>query len=460
MAAADEPGYVSVARNTQQAHVRLVAEAIAFQPDAVAIEVQPPPWLAKLTLWFILLVFAAAVVWSALAEIDRIVVAPGRLITREPLIVLQPLETAIIRRLDVQVGDRVRAGQVLVELDPTFTGADTVASRGELGSLDAQIARLYAELAGERTMADSGSIPPENLRIERQLLDDRVKEARARLDAFQSRERRARTELDQSSQIETILKKRSDNIDEIVRMRATLMASGASSRLQLILAENERLSIEQELTQLMVRRRTLDEEIQTVLAEREAFTKERRRQATEQLIEAQRQRERILNTLTKSERRANLVSLVAPVDAIVFERARLSVGSVAQSAQALLVIVPIGATLEGEVEIPSKDIALVRTGDSVAVKIEAFPFQRYGTLEGRLTSIAPDANQKPVNEGGAVTYKAKIELIARRLMTVPEGVSLAPGMVVTAELISGKRTVLSYFLYPVLRALDEGIREP
>jgi HlyD family secretion protein len=449
-----------MARTTQKVHVRLAPEAIAFQPDAVAIEVEPPPWKAKLTLWVILLSFVGAVVWSALAEIDRIVVAPGKLITREPLIVLQPLETAIIRYLNVQVGDRVRAGQVLVELDPTFTGADMVASRGELGSLDAQIARLYAELAGERTIADNGNIPPESLRIERQLLDDRVTEARARLDAFQSRERRSRAELDQSSEIEAILKKRGKNIDDIVGMRSALIEKGGSSRLQLILAQNEYLSIEQELAQLMVRRRTLDEEIQTVLAEREAFNKERRRQATEQLIEAQRQRERMLNTLTKSERRGALVSLLAPADAIVFERARLSVGSVAQSAQALLVLVPVGAMLEGEVEIPSKDIALVQTGDKVAVKIEAFPFQRYGTLEGQLLSIAPDANQKPANEGGAVSYKAKIELAAQRLATVPRDLGLAPGMVVTGEIISGKRTVLSYLLYPVLRALNEGMREP
>jgi hemolysin D len=434
--------------------------AIEFQTDAIAIEMQPLPWQSRLTLHAILAMIAAAVLWAALAQVDRIVVAGGKLVTHDPLIVLQPLESSIIRRFDIQVGEHVKAGQVLAVLDPTFAGADVTASRSEVGSLDAQIARLRAELAGETVIADYGGADVEALAIERRLLRDRSEEMTARLQALQSRERKARTELIDMGKLESTSRQRLANIAEIVNMRRILIEKGASSRLNVIVAENERLSAEQEITQLMVRRRSLDEEIQTVLAEREAFLKERRRQSAEQLIEAQRQRERIVNTLRKSERRANLVTIEAPVDAVVFERARVSVGSVAQSAQTLAALVPDGARLEAEVEIPSKDIAQVRVGSAAFVKLEAFPFQRFGGLEGRVSSIAPDAQQKPASEGGAVTYKAKITLASQRLATVPGDILLAPGMVATAEIRAGKRTVLSYFLYPIIRALSEGVREP
>lgn len=433
--------------------------AIAFQPDAVAIELDPLPRSARIILPTIVLALAAAITWAALAQVDRIVTATGKLVTREPLIVLQSLETAVVRQLDVQVGDRVKAGQVVAVLDPTFAGADLSASRAEVAILDAQMARVRAEMAGSRSIAATAEVPEETLAIERQLLLNRSNEYQARIEAFAARERKARSELDETGKLLATLQKRRQNVVEVVTMRETLIDRGASSRLNLITAENERLAVDQELTQLGIRRKSLEEEIQTVLAEREAFITERRRQLTEQFIDSTRQRERLVNQLTKSERRTSLVSLVSDVEGVVLERARLSVGSVAQSAQALVTIVPSNAVLECEVEIPSKDIAYVRGTDTAAIKLEAFPFQKYGTVPGRITRMAPDAVQKPVNEGGSVTYKARIGLDTQRLLSAPE-VALAPGMVVTAEIKVGHRTVLSYFLYPLIRALDEGIREP
>ncbi|MBV1694184.1 MAG: HlyD family type I secretion periplasmic adaptor subunit [Hyphomicrobiales bacterium] len=440
-------------------HGRVDRDAISFQPDAVAIELDPLPRSARIVLPTIVLALAAAITWAALAEVDRIVTATGKLVTREPLIVLQSLETAVVRQLDVQVGDRVRAGQVVAVLDPTFAGADLSASRAEVAILDAQMARVRAEMSGSRSIEATIEVPEETLAIERQLLLNRSNEYQARIEAFAARERKARSELDETGKLLATLQKRRENVVEVVTMRETLIDRGASSRLNLITAENERLAVDQELTQLGIRRKSLEEEIQTVMAEREAFMTERRRQLTEHLIESTRQRERLINQLTKSERRTSLVSLVSDVDGVVLERARLSVGSVAQSAQALVTIVPSNAVLECEVEIPSKDIAYVRGTDTAAIKLEAFPFQKYGTVGGRITRMAPDAVQKPVNEGGSVTYKARIGLDAQRLVSAAE-VALAPGMVVTAEIKVGHRTVLSYFLYPLIRALDEGIREP
>jgi hemolysin D len=404
-------------KTPRAARLLLLPEAVAFQPDAIKIEELPPPRAAKLTLWVILAAFATAVIWSALAKVDRLVVAPGKLVTREPLIVLHPLETSIVRRFDVNVGDKIKAGQTLVELDPTFSSADVLASQGELDSLEAQIARLGAELAGESTIPDGGKIPADSLRIEQRLLTDRIVEARSRLDGFRSRERRAQIEIDESPGLEANLRQRRKNIDEVVQWRTGLVTSGAVSRLQLILSENELLSVDQELAQLNVRRRSLEEEVQTVLADREAFTRERRRQATEQLIEARRQRDRIVNVLTKSQRRSNLGSLESPVDGIVLDKARLSIGSVAQSAQAVLTLVPATAVLQGEIEIPAKDIAQVREGRRCRRENRGIPFPAVrhaaGAAEVDRAGLEPEAGER--------RWRDKLQSQSRAFSTAARG---------------------------------------
>ena len=161
---------------------------------------------------------------------------------------------------------------------------------------------------------------------------------------------------------------------------------------------------------------------------------------------------------------------------MVLEVAKRSVGSVIREAEPLVTLVPADVPLEVEAEIPSRDIGLVRVGDFVRVKLDAFPFQRHGTLSGEIRTISADAfTHDPTQgaQGGAnsispdaprpaagAVFRTRIRLTGTRLEAVPDGTLLSPGMVASAEIRVGTRSVLSYFLYPVIRALDESIREP
>lgn len=437
---------------------RITPTAIPFQPDALAIELSRPPIMARVTLYTILLLIVTGGGWAAYSQVDRVVVATGKLITSQPLIVLQPLETAIVRRLDVRVGDRVSKGQVVAVLDPTVAEADLSSSLAELASVEAQIARIEAEIADEPMRPPPG-IPVEVMAIETRILEDRRTEYRARLEVFDARKRKAQTEMASAREQQSFLERRQRNLTAIVEMREKLHEKEIGSRLSLLVAQNERLVIEQDLGNVRARQGAVAEEMAGIAAEHASFAKERRRQLGEQLVEAGRQRERLIGARTKSQQRRSIVTLQAPVDAIVLERARLSVGSVAQSASPLVTLVPAEATLEAEIEVPSKDIALVRSGDDVRLKLEAFPFQRYGTLLGKIKSVAPDATQKPPQEGGTTVFKGLVKLSSERLDEATD-VRLSPGMVATAEISIGKRSVLSYFVYPIIRALDESIREP
>jgi HlyD family secretion protein len=147
------------------------------------------------------------------------------------------------------------------------------------------------------------------------------------------------------------------------------------------------------------------------------------------------------------------------------------VGSIVQPAEPFIILVPYNSTIEAEVDILAKDIGRIRVGDSVRVKLDAFPFQRHDTLPGTVKIVSEDSfqrsNQPAKNsppqteeEGGDGLYRARINLLSTQLRNVPEGFRLMPGMKVRAEIKVGHRSVISYFLYPVIRALDEGLREP
>jgi HlyD family secretion protein len=154
--------------------------------------------------------------------------------------------------------------------------------------------------------------------------------------------------------------------------------------------------------------------------------------------------------------------LEAPADAIVLDVAQRSVGSVMKEAEPLYTLVPLNSPLEAEVLVEGRDIGQVKTASLTRVKLEAWPFQKHGTLEGQVRTLSEDVfSPDPKKEGEARPhYKARIKLTSAELRNVPDHFRLIPGMAVTAEIKIGDRSVISYFLYPLLRGLDESIREP
>lgn len=432
-----------------------------FLPDGEAIEQAPQPWLARSTLYLLAGLLVAAVLWSALSQVDRVVTAGGRLIATAPTIVTQPLETAIVRSIDVTAGDVVKAGDRLATLDPTFAAADLADLTGRLASLDAHIARLRAELDGSVYLAATGDA---DAAMQAVILERRRAEYRARLTALEEKAAQLRASLATSRRSQAGLAERLTVIEEVESIRRQSQERQTGSRLTWLEARNERLRVRDDLAAMQDREREAMHELAGVEAERAAFVDEWRRKATEDLVEQSRQRTTLVEQIAKAERRRSLVTMTASVDAVVLEVAKRSVGSVIKEAEPLVTLVPSDVPLEVEVDIPSRDVGLVRVGDTVRVKLDAFPFQRHGTLTGEVRTISADAFQRETKDGGkdagTAVFRARVRLTATHLDGVPENTRLSPGMVAAAEIRIGTRSVLSYFLYPVVRALDESIREP
>lgn len=433
---------------------------IAFLPDADEIERRPLPWMARATLYILLALMVSFLAWASLSEVDKVVVASGRLVTPLPNIVVQPLETSIIQRLDVRTGQVVKKGEVLATLDPTFAGADEAQLRARLRSLDAQIERIQAELAGEPrfepTQADTDH------RLQAQLFTERQANYRAQLTRLEENLARLRASQETLRADQLSLAARIEPLREMEAMQENLLVKQMGARIMLLDAQQRRMEVERDLELAKNREQELKRELASTEAEKTAFEKSWREETMEALLVSQRERDGVNEQLQKAAKRSQLVTLLSPADAVVLDIAKLSQGSVVAAAERLFTLVPLNAPLEAEVQIDALDVGYVQPGDAAHLKLAAYPFQRHGTLDGAVRTISEDAFRRDASLGAGPDsyYLSRIHFGDARLKNMTEQARLLPGMAVTAEIAVGKRSVISYLLWPLTKALDESIREP
>jgi hemolysin D len=435
---------------------------LEFQPDAVEIEARTPPRIARATLYLVIALIIAAVSWASLASVDKIVTAPGKLITPHPNLVVQPLETSVIREVHVAVGDLVHKGDVLATLDPTFSQSDVSELRERISALDAEINRLEAELSNRDLTASAGATP--NDRLQARLFAERESYYDASVRKLDEQVARVEANLETTQSEERFAARRLATLHEVESMREALFGNQVGSRLNLLQARDARLEVESSLAHLQGSRIELVHELAKLQSERQAFVKEFRRADLEQLVEDRGKRDSAADELQKADLRRHMTAITAPADGVVLEVAHRSIGSVVREAETLFVLVPQNEKLEAEVNVAGKDVGEVAVGEKVRIKFDAFPFQKHGTATGVVRLISEDAfsaEDKDEHPSHApLFYRVRVELTDTKLRAVPERFHLIPGMALTAEMKVGQRSVISYFLYPLLRGLDESIREP
>ena len=435
------------------------SDVLAFQTDAVEVEQRPLPGFARATLYVLLTLIVAAVLWASFSHVERIVTTRGKLVTTSPKLVVQPLETSIIRTIHGDVGQVVGEGDALVTLDPTFTAADVAVLTAQRASYEAQLARLNAEL-GEVSFTSADADETGEERLQAAIFEKRQAEYGARLRAFDERIATIAAALTTNSRDQDTLADRWAVLKEIEDMRGRLHDGQHASKLSVLVARNDRLEVERDFQFATNRENELLHERAGITAERQAFIEEWHTRVADELVAIKREHDNVSEQLNKAERRNAMVVLRAPADAIVLDVAERSAGSVVRQAEPLMTLVPLDSPLEAEVEIDAADIGHVRVGDEVRIKLDAFPFQRHDTLAGEVRTISEDAFAKEIPGDSQPFYRARIILTSAELRAVPESFRLIPGMSLTAEIKVGTRSVISYLTYPVIRALDEGMREP
>lgn len=446
-------------------------ELLEYQPDAAAIEAGGVPGGARWVLYVILAAIVALVVGAIVFRVDRIVVAEGELITSAPAIVVQPLNTAVIRSIEARVGDAVEAGQLLATLDATFASADLGQLEKQAHALAAQLRRIEAELGGgdfraRAEEAGDGLLQEQVLRQRRQVVAETRRLNADKVAALEAK--LAQNGVQQAGQ------ERQGKVLRDMEGTAARRLKGEDEtqrRLRLIEARKARVEVENVLGNLRAEAEVTRQELKEARSEWRRFVEERQADLLEQAVELRREHNRVEEELHKARRMHELIELRAPARGVVLQAAERSVGSVIQQAEPFMVLVPRGTVLEAEVEVASRDIGRIREGDTARIKLDAFPFQRHGVLPGAVRVISENAFARASGEellkgeeahpaGGAAFYRCRITLLDSKLQKVPAGFRLLPGMKLRAEIKVGTRSVISYFLYPVIRALDEGLREP
>ena len=356
-----------------------------------------PPYI-RITMHVLGLAVLAFVVWASVSEVERVVVAQGHLVNPLPNIVVQPLETSIIQKIEVRVGQVVRQGEVLATLDPTFAKADEAQLRSRLESLNTQSRGLNGELLGspDRQIAKDADGA-----LQAQLSRERLAHYAAQLAKLEQNIGRVAASIETNQRDQQVLNQRMKSLAEMEAMQESLMAQQFGARLQLLEARDRRLSGERELQLANNKEHELRSELAAIQSEKLAFSKSWRQKTMEDLLTTVRERDGIKEQLQKADKRRQLVSLVSPVDAVVLDMAKLSQGSVVQAAEKMFTLVPLGAAMEAEVKIDSVDIGYIKTGDLVHVKLDAFPFQKHGSLDGLVRTISEDAFRREASAAPA-----------------------------------------------------------
>jgi membrane fusion protein, hemolysin D len=456
-----------------------------FLPAHIEILQTPTSPMAVTILWAICLMFTAALAWSILAKLDIHAVASGRVQPNGRSKLVQPFDPGVVKAVHVQNGQAVKAGDVLIELDPTEARALADAATRDLEAIDAEIVRrqsaIIAVRSGQETIAipfSRQTSPPVRKREEAALAADlgqyfsSLASLRAQLAEKHAQKVRFTGSTEARGKLMAILKQRVD-------MRETLVAREAGTKAAVLdalqLYQDQATSLAYEQGQLLEAEAgivSLDRRIEQTLSEFVA-------QQTQKLTEAEQKSDRLRQDVIRAEVKEGRTRLTAPIDGTVQQLAVTTVGQVVTSGQPLLIVVPSEGRIEVEALVLNRDIGFVEIGQEAVVKLEAFPFTKYGTIAGKVVRISRDAvddrdamaANDPTTAGRSVApasgtpktqnlvFPVTIELSRLSITTDNREVPLTPGMMATVEILTGDRRVIDYLLSPLREVASTAGRE-
>ncbi|WP_321573641.1 HlyD family type I secretion periplasmic adaptor subunit [Nitrogeniibacter aestuarii] len=432
-----------------------------FLPAALELQDSPPSPLPRVILWTLIAAFTFALIWSIFGRIDTVAVATGKIIPSTRAQIIQPLTTAVVRAIHVADGQQVKAGDLLVELDATDSHAADTQAREAWVAARLRAARSSALLeaidAGATpAMPHLDDIPADRQAAESRLLDRQHTEYLTRQRALTAEYERARAEQRATQQLVAKLQATLPIVQQRENDYKNLVDKAFVSRHGYLEQQQLRIETERDLAYQRAKVSELNQTITEAQSARDAWQAEFLRTITAELAEAEQQANSLAAEVAKTENRNRLMQLSAPVDGTVQQLAIHTRGGVVTEAQPLMVIVPSDYSAEVEAVLENRDVGFVKSGQEAEVKIETFPYTRYGTVPAHVTFVSNDAVE---HEQRGLVFPARLQLSRASLAVDERTVNLTPGMAVTAEIKTGSRRAIEYFLSPVLTTVDESLGE-
>jgi membrane fusion protein, hemolysin D len=459
---------------------------LEFLPANLELLETPASPRASVFLWLLCGLLAAALGWSWFAHLDIHAVAQGRIQPNGRSKVVQPLDPGVVSSINVVNGATVRAGDILVELDPTDSLADRDTLTGQLEWLEAEVVRRTKAIDAVRNKNDTPNIvfpstvsEPIQLQERNGLLADisQYVADRESLNAqrgqLEATKQRLTMSIDARDKLIASLRERVDMKEKLVALQSGTR-SAVIDALQTLQSEETNSAYDK--GQLIETQASVTSNLKKI----EQLTEQFISKQTQALLDAQRKHSDVSQSLIKARAKTARTRLVAPIDGTVQQLLVTTIGQVVTTGQPLMVIVPLEAKLEVEALIQNQDIAFVKPGQDVIVKVNSFPFTRYGTIEGTVRRVSSDSvdqrdaglssdtgNQRGGNANAVsgvtpvqnLVYPVVIELSRFSIYADGRDVPLGPGMMVTAEVRTGSRRVIDYLLAPLREIASQAGRE-
>jgi len=438
---------------------------LSFLPAALEIVETPPSPVGRSISLSIVAGFCLAVAWTMMGTVDIVAVAPGKILPSGRTKVVQPMEAGVVRAIHVRDGQRVRAGDVLIELDPTVSAADLDRLSGDRLASQLDVARLRAGLAERprEAFAAPGGATPELVEMHRGLLASQVEEQQAKLAAIDRQQGQKEAERATLAAMIDKLEATIPLLDHRVGVRRHLAEREIGSKLQYLADLQDLTGLQQEVLVLRSRISEAESAIAAIVETRARTVAEYRRGLFDELSRAEQKASGLSQEVVKAGQKARQQQLVAPVDGIVHQLSVHTVGGVVTAAQPVLAIVPADSRLEIEATLSNRDVGFVRPGQEAEIKVDAFSFTRYGLVRGEVLGVSGDAvSREQAPRAGAapdLEYVARISLDRTSIGTESGRADFAPGMTVSVEIRTGSRSLLDYLLSPIGRYRHDSFRE-
>ena len=429
-----------------------------FLPAVLEVTEMPPSHGARLLTYIIILMFTTLVLWAILGKIDIIATATGKLMPASNIKTIQTLVDSEIEEIYVQEGQYVKEGQDLIKFNQTEVLANISRVENEIEALEIAVARLKALLTDdpEANFIYNPEIDEYLIKMHKDLLKIQMTEKKAKIDVLEGQIDKAVKEKETTQAEINRITKILPSVKERIEKKRILVEKKLLARLTFLEQEEELTNLQEQRNVQVKKMAETEANIASLEKEKRQYLAEFDKNLMQELTENREQLESYQQELVKYQEALKRTVIKAPLSGYVQQLVYHTRGGVVETAKPIMNIVPEDYKLEAEVKILNKDIGFVRSEQDVEIKIDSFPFTKYGTIKGKVRNISGDAIQ---DEKLGLVYSARLTLLDNKILADGNIVQLKPGMGVTAEIKTGKRRVIEYLLSPVMKYLDESLRE-
>lgn len=429
-----------------------------FMVEAEAATRLQARWSANVLLYTITALFVVFIIWASFAQVEQIARAQGQVVPSSETQLIQSLEGGILAALYVREGDAVKKDQVLARIGNVAFSSEKQGVGSKVDALTLKRARLKAEAAGEAFVPDAALAEKSPALAENEiaLYNSRQQGLSNSLSLLDDRIRQAEAELGEIKAQVTRLTETSALLQKEAAMTQKMVDANAAPKMEGIRTERELADARGNLNAASQKRAAVEAELSVTRRERAERENKFKSDALTEISVVETELGGLSEMLKTASDKVDRSELRSPVEGIVKSIHVKTIGGVIEPAKVLMEVVPTGEVLKVTARVSPTDIAFLRLGQPVKIKLTAYDAQRYGSLEGNLTRIGADTVS---DSKGNVFFEIDVVTKESHLGTKENPLPIIPGMVAQADVITGKRTIMSYLLKPFLRARQEALTE-